>query len=134
MLHGKGFEHGRQDLDMHERCDSAASGTKSKAPAQNRPHSHTPPSYKHCRELKGKHHGHTCLPRFPGLPIGPLCPGAPDCPFGPISPLVGEEGKKKNISRAYLPYMTQLVADVFVHAILADYVDTVFFSEIHGIF
>lgn len=96
------------------------------------PHHHT--NTGDCRELKGKHHGHTCLPRFPGLPIGPLCPGAPDCPFGPISPLVGEEGKKKNISRAYLPYMTQLVADVFVHATLADYVDTVFFSAIHSIF
>lgn len=59
------------------------------------------------------------MPRFPGLPIGPLCPGAPDCPFGPISPLVGEEGKKKNISRAYLPSVAQQMADVFVHAILA---------------
>lgn len=43
---------------------------------------------------KRKHHGPTCLPRFPGLPIGPLCPGTPDCPFGPISPLVGA-GRKE---------------------------------------
>lgn len=46
---------------------------------------------------KGKHHGPTCLPRFPGLPIGPLCPGTPDCPFGPISPLVGAERRKQEI-------------------------------------
>lgn len=47
---------------------------------------------------KGKHRDPTCLPRFPGLPIGPLCPGTPDCPFGPISPLVGVEGRKQDVS------------------------------------
>lgn len=28
----------------------------------------------------------TCLPRFPGLPLGPRCPAIPGSPFGPISP------------------------------------------------
>lgn len=28
----------------------------------------------------------TCLPLFPGCPVGPLLPGMPDSPFGPISP------------------------------------------------
>lgn len=28
----------------------------------------------------------TCLPRFPGLPVGPRCPASPGSPFGPISP------------------------------------------------
>lgn len=29
---------------------------------------------------------HTCLPRFPGLPVGPRWPAIPGSPFGPISP------------------------------------------------
>lgn len=39
----------------------------------------------------------TGLPRFPGLPLGPLCPVIPGSPFGPISPfcpsIPGNPGK-----------------------------------------
>lgn len=32
---------------------------------------------------------HTCLPLFPGRPVGPLFPDIPGSPFGPISPYRG---------------------------------------------
>lgn len=36
----------------------------------------------------------TCLPLFPGLPVGPRCPAIPGSPFGPISPWKEEREAK----------------------------------------
>lgn len=39
----------------------------------------------------------TCLPRFPGLPVGPRCPAIPGSPFGPISPWKEKKRSKRGI-------------------------------------
>lgn len=39
----------------------------------------------------------TCLPRFPGLPVGPRCPAIPGSPFGPISPWKDKKRSKRGI-------------------------------------
>lgn len=94
-----------------------------------RPHNHTDAM----SHRKRKHRGPTCLPRFPGLPIGPLCPGTPDCPFGPISPLVVAEGRKQEVSIwLCLPHPRQQMHIAFIHTIPLDNAGTVSFLEIQN--
>lgn len=82
---------------------------------------------------KRKHCGPTCLPRFPGLPIGPLYPGTPDCPFGPISPLVVAEGRKQEVNTwLCLPHPRQQMHIAFIHMIPLDNAGTVSFLEIQN--
>lgn len=93
------------------------------------PHNHTDAM----SHRKRKHRGPTCLPRFPGLPMGPLCPGTPDCPLGPISPLAVAEGRKQEVSTwLYLPCTRQQMHIAFIHMIPLDNAGTISFVEIQN--
>lgn len=59
----------------------------------------------------------TCLPLFPGLPVGPRCPAIPGSPFGPISPWKEEREVREELGHVEQAHVYRSIQSLAVRAV-----------------
>ena len=59
----------------------------------------------------------TGLPRFPGLPLGPLCPVIPGSPFGPISPWKEERKAREELRQVEQGHLYRSIQSFVMRAV-----------------
>lgn len=59
----------------------------------------------------------TCLPLFPGLPVGPRCPAIPGSPFGPISPWKEEREVREELGHVEQAHVYRSIQSLAIRAV-----------------